>query len=180
MRFEPVPLAGVFRIVLEPRTDERGHFVRRFCCDAFAREGLETDFVQCSTSFSLKRGTLRGLHYQAAPATETKLVRCTRGAAYDVILDLRRGSPTFGRWHAEALRAGDHRLLYVPRGLAHGFQTLEDATELDYEITPAYAAAAARGILWNDPDLAIPWPMPSPTLSDRDREHPRFSEVEPL
>jgi dTDP-4-dehydrorhamnose 3,5-epimerase len=172
MLLDALPLAGAFRIWLDPRTDERGFFARRFCADTFASHGLETDFVQRSVSYNTRRGTLRGLHFQASPHAETKIVRCTRGSAFDVIVDLRDGSPSFGRWHAETLTADNHIALYVPKGFAHGFQTLEDATEIDYEITPAYVPGFARGVRFDDKELGIEWPISWAILSDRDRDLP--------
>jgi dTDP-4-dehydrorhamnose 3,5-epimerase len=172
MRFELLPIGGAFRIELEPTIDNRGFFVRSFCADAFAKQGLKTDFVQRSFSHNYRRGTVRGLHYQAPPHSETKIVRCTRGAAFDVIVDVRIGSPTFGRWQALELTADNHIMTYVPPGCAHGFQTLADNTEIYYEITPNYVASATRGIRWDDPGLAIPWPVSSPIISERDERWP--------
>jgi dTDP-4-dehydrorhamnose 3,5-epimerase len=172
MKLEALPLPDAFRIVLQPATDERGFFARRFCAATFADHGLETDFVQRSVSYNDRRGTLRGLHFQISPYAETKIVRCTRGSAFDVIVDLRDGSPSFGRWHAETLTANNHIALYVPKGFAHGFQTLEDATEIDYEITPTYVPGFARGVRFDDKELGIEWPIASAILSDRDRNLP--------
>lgn len=180
MIFEPLPLEGAYRILPQPVSDDRGFFARRFSHNAFAERGLKVSFPQRSVSFNLRRGTLRGLHFQAHPDPETKLVRCVRGSAFDVILDLRRHSPTFGRWHAETLAARGRTILYVPAGFAHGFQTLEDETEMDYEITPDYVPGAARGVLWNDPALGIPWPVPSPVISARDLALPPLRGVPPL
>lgn len=172
MIFEPLPLSGAYRIRLAPAVDDRGFFARRFCSRAFAERGLETDFVQRSISFNNRRGTLRGLHIQMPPFAETKIVRCTRGAAFDVIVDLRPGSSTYGRWHGEELTGDDRVMIYVPKGFAHGFQTLWDATELDYEITPEYQPDAARGIRFDDSALAIAWPLANPLLSPRDAALP--------
>ena len=180
MIIEALEFSGACRITLVPQPDDRGFFARRFCAETFARHGLETDFVQRSFSYNRHRGTLRGLHFQAAPHAETKLVRCTRGAAFDVIVDLRRESPTYGRWHAEELAAERLVMLYIPRGFAHGFQTLVDDTEVDYEITPGYAAEDARGVRYDDPRLGIPWPFPHPIVSDRDRLFPFLSEIDHL
>ena len=176
--FEPLALAGAYRLRLMPVTDKRGFFARRFCAEEFAAHGLATDFVQRSVSFNTARGTLRGLHFQAPPAMETKIVRCTRGRMFDVIVDLRNGSPTFGRWHGEELSADNRIMMYVPCGFAHGFQTLVDDTELDYEITPAYIPAVSRGVRFDDPQLAIAWPpLADPIMSLRDRELPPLTEV---
>jgi dTDP-4-dehydrorhamnose 3,5-epimerase len=168
LTFEPLSLPGAFRVRMNLLPDDRGFFARRFCSEAFRRRDLECDFVQRSVSFNLRRGTLRGLHFQAPPALETKIVRCTRGAAFDVIVDLRAGSPTYARWHGEELSADNRVMLYVPKGFAHGFQTLTDDTEIDYEITPAYVPDAARGVRFDDPDLAIRWPVSMPVLSAKD------------
>src|SRR5207247_1799350 len=143
-------LGGALIVDPEPIEDERGFFARTFCAVEFGARGLETRFVQQSVSHNRRRGTLRGMHYQAAPHTETKLVRCTAGAVYDVLVDLRRDSPTFKRWLAVELTARNRRALYVPPGLAHGFLTLEDDTDLEYLITPAYRPEASRGVRWDD------------------------------
>ena len=172
MIFEPLLLTGAYRVRLSGQADERGFFARRFCADRFAERGLETHFVQRSISFNARKGTLRGLHFQAPPALETKIVRCTRGAAFDVIVDLRRASGTFGQWHAETITADNRVMLYVPAGFAHGFQTLTDDTEIDYEITPAYLPEAARGVRFDDPALNIPWPIAEAVVSARDAALP--------
>lgn len=178
MRFVQLPLQGAFRIELERREDDRGFFARTFCADEFRAQGLVTEFVQHSVSFNARKGTLRGLHYQADPDAETKLLRCTSGAVFDVLVDLRRSSLTFGRWHGEMLTAANHFMLYIPAGCAHGFQALEDRTELYYEIAPAYVPNAARGIAFDDPKLAIPWPLPEPILSAADQTRPRLADAD--
>jgi dTDP-4-dehydrorhamnose 3,5-epimerase len=178
MRFVGLPIPGAYRVELDKREDERGFFARTFCAEEFRARGLVTDFVQRSVSFNSRRGTLRGMHYQAASHIETKLVRCTVGAAFDVLVDIRRNSPTFGRWHSETISADNHLLLYIPEGCAHGFQTLADATELYYEITPAYVSEAARGIAFDDPNIGIPWPIANPLLSASDRARPRLAQAE--
>jgi dTDP-4-dehydrorhamnose 3,5-epimerase len=180
MQFEPLPLTGAYRISLQRHTDERGFFARRFCAAEFAERGLQADFVQRSISFNTRRGTLRGLHFQAAPHGETKLVRCTRGAAFDVIVDIRQDSATYGQWHAERLSAENRQILYIPEGFAHGFQTLEDDTELDYEIFPTYVPDAAKGVRWDDPEIGIGWPIAEMTLSDRDRQLPILRSISKL
>ncbi|MDR3466441.1 MAG: dTDP-4-dehydrorhamnose 3,5-epimerase family protein [Xanthobacteraceae bacterium] len=172
MKFEELPIGGAFRITVETITDERGAFGRRFCADTFRGRGLEADFVQRSISFNRKAGTLRGFHFQAAPHLETRLVRCTRGAVFDVIVDLRDGSPTYGTWHAEELTEANRGILYVPKGAAHGFQAIEDDSEVDYEITPAYVPGLERGFRFDDPALSIPWPVRDIIMSDRDRALP--------
>jgi dTDP-4-dehydrorhamnose 3,5-epimerase len=178
VQFVPLPLPGAFRIEIDRREDERGFFARTFCAEEFGTQGLVTDFPQHSISFNKKKGTLRGMHYQAAPHAETKVVRCTAGIVFDVLVDLRRSSPTFGRWHAETLTADNRTMLYIPAGCAHGFQALADMTELYYQITPAYVLAAARGLAYNDPQLAIAWPLPDTVVSAADRTRPEFDEAE--
>lgn len=178
MIFRQTELAGVVVIEPERHEDVRGYFARTWCADEFAAHGLVSDFAQCSTSFNRRRGTVRGLHLQIAPHQETKLIRCTRGRAFDVAVDLRPGSPTRGRWTAAELSAENGRSIYIPEGVAHGFQTLEDATELSYQITPTQCAEAARGVRWDDPQLAIDWPIAVTVISDRDRMSPEFLELQ--
>lgn len=177
MLIEPLKLSGAFRIRLVPQADERGYFVRTFCKDVFERHGLETNFVQHSVSFNHRAGTLRGLHFQAAPHAETKIVRCSRGAAYDVIVDMRSDSPTYRNWHGEEISADNQISLYIPKGFAHGFQTLVDESELQYQITPAFVPDAARGIKFDDADLNISWPMRAVIVSQRDRDLPKLRDV---
>jgi dTDP-4-dehydrorhamnose 3,5-epimerase len=174
MRFIPTELAGAWLIELELRHDARGYFARTFCEQEFAGQGLVSRFVQCNVAWNKAAGTLRGLHYQAAPHAETKVVRCTRGALYDVIVDLRPGSPTRGKWVAVELAPMNGLMLYVPEGFAHGYQTLEPDTEVSYLMSALPVPEAERGLRWDDPALAIRWPLPSPILSDRDRSHPPF------
>jgi dTDP-4-dehydrorhamnose 3,5-epimerase len=168
MIFQETELPGAFVIELERRDDERGFFARSWCSREFEAHGLSPHLAQCNISFNKKEGTLRGLHYQAEPHAEEKLVRCTRGAIYDVIVDLRRDSPTFKRWAAEELTAGNHRMLYIPKGLAHGFLTLADGTEVFYQMTESYHPRSARGVRWDDAAFGIRWPLDEPTLSERD------------
>jgi dTDP-4-dehydrorhamnose 3,5-epimerase len=175
--FIPTPLAGAYVIEPEPRDDARGLFARTWCERELATQGLETRIAQCSTSFNKRKGTLRGMHYQIRPFAETKIVRCTRGALYDVIIDLRPDSPTFTRHFAAVLSADDRKMMYVPVGCAHGFQTLEDATEVLYQISEFYSADHARGVRWNDPAFAIRWPDDERTIVDRDRSYPDFDPV---
>jgi len=170
--FQKTGLPGVFMIEPERHCDSRGHFSRTFCRVEFAAHGLVADFVQTSASVNTQRGTLRGLHHQAARAAETKLVRVVRGAAFDVAADLRLDSPTYGRWVAAELSAENGRMLYIPPGCAHGFQTLADDTELLYQIAPDYEPSLSRGVRWNDPTLGIAWPIADPILSERDRSLP--------
>jgi dTDP-4-dehydrorhamnose 3,5-epimerase len=179
MKFLPTGLTGAMVIELEPLRDERGHFARTFCREEFRAHGIELTVVQCSVSFNVRRGTLRGLHYQAPPKAEAKLVRCAAGEAFDVIVDLRRGSPTFGRWFAVELTAVGGRMIYVPEGFAHGFQTLRDDTELFYMMSESYSPPHARGVRWDDPQLGIRWPMAPTVMSARDRELPALDQTSP-
>ncbi len=169
------PVHGVFVVDPEPRSDERGFFARTVCVDEFARAGLAANFVQQSVSFNAHKGVLRGMHYQAAPHAEEKLVRVTQGEIWDVVLDLRADSPSFGRWHAEVLSAANRRALYIPKGVAHGFQTLVPGSEVLYQMTVAYCEQAARGVCWRDPAFGIAWPDPEGAImSQRDRDYPHF------
>jgi dTDP-4-dehydrorhamnose 3,5-epimerase len=171
--FTPTPLAGAFVLEPEPVPDSRGLFARTWCERELTTRGLETRIAQCSTSFNKRKGTLRGLHYQVPPLAETKLVRCTRGSIHDVIVDLRRESSTFARSFAAVLSADNRKAMYVPVGFAHGFQTLEDDTEVFYQISQFYSPEHSRGVRWDDPVVAIAWPPESDrTISDRDRGYP--------
>lgn len=172
MRITPLGLDGAFVVEAEPQADERGLFARTFCRDTFRAQGLHGDFVQCNSSYNRRRGTLRGLHFQAAPHEEIKLVRCTQGAIFDVAVDLRPDSATFCRWRAVELSADNRRALYVPAGFAHGFQTLTDEAEVFYQMSAAYVPDLARGVRWNDPAFAIAWPVEPPILSGRDAAFP--------
>jgi dTDP-4-dehydrorhamnose 3,5-epimerase len=175
MRFtEQTELQGAWLVDPVPARDERGSFSRLFCAREFADRGLETQFVQHSVSRSHSRGTLRGLHFQQEPHAEIKLVCCQKGAICDVIVDLRPDSPTFRRWQAFELNAENRRLLYVPKGFAHGFQTLRDDVEVLYMISAFYTPEAASGIRYDDPAFAITWPLPPAAMSERDRAWPDF------
>jgi dTDP-4-dehydrorhamnose 3,5-epimerase len=179
--FEPLDLAGAFLVLPEPIEDERGAFARLYCAETFAAHGLDPRLDQISLSFNRRAGTLRGLHLQRPPVAETKLIRVTAGAIWDVIVDVRAGSPTFGQWRAVELSAANRRQLYVPAGLAHGFQSLTDGAEITYHISVPYRAEAQDGVRWDDPDLAIPWPAPQAAiLSDRDRALPLLSAFKPV
>jgi dTDP-4-dehydrorhamnose 3,5-epimerase len=175
MIFRETPLPGAW--VLEPERieDERGFFARTWSRGEFEARGLDPTLAQCSVSFNRRRGTLRGLHFQIAPHEEVKLVRVTRGTVWDVIVDLRPESPTFKRHFSVVLSAERGNQLYIPKRMAHGFQTLEDATEVYYQISAPYAPEAARGYRWDDPAFAIPWPQPVTVISERDRQLPYFS-----
>jgi dTDP-4-dehydrorhamnose 3,5-epimerase len=172
--FTETALKGAFLIDPERREDERGFFARTWCQREFASHGLRTQWVQCNISFNRQKGTLRGMHYQVPPYEEAKLIRCTRGAMYDVIIDLRADSSTFTRWVAVELTADNRRMLYIPEGFAHGFQTLTDGTEIFYQMSQFYAPEYASGVRWDDPALNIAWPADERTISERDRSYPDF------
>jgi dTDP-4-dehydrorhamnose 3,5-epimerase len=174
--FRKLQLQGAVLIELEPRTDERGMFARIFCADEFAGAGLNSNVVQCNVSFNRRKGTLRGMHYQVAPYEEAKLVRCTAGAIFDVIIDLRPESPTFKRHFSAILSADNRTALYVPEGFAHGFQTLQDNTEVFYQMSQRYKAEAAAGVRWDDPAFGIQWPADERTMSERDRTYPDYRQ----
>lgn len=175
MIFVETGLKGAFVVELETIEDERGYFARTWDPKEFEARGLDPQLAQCSVSFNKRKATLRGMHYQASPHEETKLVRCTRGGIYDVIVDLRPGSPTFKRWVATELTADNLRMLYVPKGFAHGFQTLQDDTEVFYQISESYAPGSARGVRWDDPAFGIRWPPAGErVISARDRQFPDF------
>lgn len=176
MRFVSLPLEGAFMIELEPLVDERGFFARAFSTEEFARNGLVHSFVQAAIAFNPRCRTLRGMHYQSAPHGEVKLVRCTAGAVYDVVVDLRSNSPTFRQWASVELSAENRRTLYVPEGLAHGYLTLTDGAELLYQMSAPYHAPAARGVRWDDPAFGISWPLEPEVISARDANFPGFSE----
>jgi len=172
--FTPTPLDGAYVIEPEPREDARGLFARTWCQRELAARGLDARIAQCSTSFNKTKGTLRGMHYQAAPLGETKLVRCTRGSMFDVIVDLRSDSPTFTRPFGAVLSADNRKAMYVPVGFAHGFQTLEDDTEVFYQISEFYSADHSRGVRWDDPAFGIAWPADERSIVERDRGYPDF------
>ncbi len=178
MIFTETSLRGAFVIDIEGEQDDRGWFGRTFCQEEFKRHRLNPDVAQCNLSRNWRRGTLRGMHYQAPPHQEAKLVRCTRGALYDVIIDLRSESQTFCHWHAVELTADNHRMVYVPEGLAHGFLSLNDNTEVFYQMTRAYARQNARGVRWDDPAFGISWPYKPEIISEADRSYPDFRTSE--
>jgi dTDP-4-dehydrorhamnose 3,5-epimerase len=167
-------LAGCVLVELAPNVDERGFFARTFDEAEFAGRGLTSAVAQCSISYNAARGTLRGLHFQSAPWTEAKLVRCTRGRVFDVVADVRAGSPTFGRWTAVELSAENRTGIFIAEGLAHGFLTLEPESEVMYQISTPHHPEAFRGVRWDDPVLAIDWPAQPAVISDRDAELPRL------
>lgn len=175
MRFTETKVAGAFLIEPEPVADERGFFARTWCQDEFTDHGLRGNLAQCSVSFSHRRGTLRGLHYQAAPHQEVKLVRCTRGAIWDVAVDLRPDSPTFRGWVGVELSADNRAALYIPEGCAHGQLTLTDDAEVFYQMSVRFEPSAARGVRWDDPAFGIAWPESVAVINDRDRTYPDFA-----
>lgn len=175
MKFSPGSVAGAWLIEIEPRADERGYFARAWCEREFEAHGLCTRIAQANTAFSRRRGTLRGLHYQEAPHAEVKVVRCTRGAVYDVVVDLRPGSPTHCRWMAAELTAQNGRMLYAPEGCAHGYLTLTDDTELLYLTSDVYAPAAAKGVRYDDAAFGIAWPGGVEVISGQDTSWPDYT-----
>lgn len=175
MTFLPTRLHKACIIELQRQEDARGFFARTFCQDEFAAHGLNPHLVQCNVSFNIGKGTLRGMHYQDKPHEEAKLVRCTRGAIFDVIVDIRADAPTYRQWVGVELTADNRKMLYIPEGCAHGFQTLEDNCEVFYQMSEMYRPECARGVRWNDPAFAISWPLPDPIISARDAEYPDFA-----
>jgi dTDP-4-dehydrorhamnose 3,5-epimerase len=174
MIFTETELKGAFVIDVERLEDERGFFARTWCRQEFETHGLNQSLAQCNISFNRKRGTLRGMHYQAVPHEEAKLIRCTRGAIFDVIIDLRPASQTFKRWVGVELTGHSRRMLYVPEGFAHGFLTLQDDTEVFYQMSERYSAEHARGVRWNDDAFAIYWPIKVSVISENDQQYPDF------
>jgi dTDP-4-dehydrorhamnose 3,5-epimerase len=176
MLFTETELQGAYVVDLERREDERGFFARAWCADEFAEHGLSTRLVQANLSFNARKGTVRGMHFQVEPHAEDKLVRCTRGSIYDVIIDLRPESSTFKRWLGVELDADSRRALYVPQGFAHGYQTLVPETETFYQVSEYYTPEAEGGVRWNDPAFRIEWPDPANAfLSEKDRNWPDFA-----
>jgi len=178
--FRETALQGAFIIEPVRNEDERGFFARTWCQREFGEKGLNPRLAQCSMSFNLNKGTLRGMHYQTAPHQEAKLIQCSRGAIYDVLVDLRPGSPTHMRWMGVELTAENRLMAYLPEGFAHGFQTLTDDTQIYYQISEFYAPESARGFRWDDPAFGIQWPAAERTISARDRSYPDFEDVKTL
>lgn len=172
MKFIETRLKGAFIIEPERLEDERGFFARTFCQKEFEAHGLNPKMVQCNISYNKHKGTLRGMHYQAAPMAEAKLVRCTRGAIYDVIIDMRHESPTYCKWLAEELNAENSKMIYIPEGFAHGFQTMEDDTEVFYQMSEFYSPEHARGVRWDDPIFGIEWHLNTKIISEKDNNYP--------
>jgi dTDP-4-dehydrorhamnose 3,5-epimerase len=174
MEFTATKLKGAFLVHLRKIEDHRGFFARGWCRDEFTQHGLNPGMLQLNVGFSHKKGTLRGLHVQEKPYEEAKLIRCTRGAMYDVIVDLRLDSPTLGQWIGTELTADSGVMVYAPEGFAHGYQTLIDGTEMNYMTTEVYVPGAAKGVLYSDPMLAIEWPLPVSVISDQDQKWPNY------
>ena len=176
MKFSQTDLPGVFLIEPEMLADDRGSFARSFCVDEFKAAGIDFDIVQANISFNKFSGTVRGMHFQAPPHAEAKVVRCTSGAMYDVVVDLRPESGTYGKWTAAELNADNRAALFIPEGCAHGFQTLVDNTEVDHLMSERYVPEAASGVRFDDPAFGIEWPLPVASVSDRDRSWPDFEQ----
>lgn len=174
MIFIEADLRGAYIIEPEPFADNRGFFARIWCQREFSARGLAAELKQTNISFNNRAGTLRGMHYQVAPYQETKLVRCTKGAIYDVIIDLRPESPTFMQWMGAELSDSNHKMLYVPKDFAHGFQTLTDDVEISYQVSEFYTPGAERGIRWDDPSFGVAWPLPVSVISEKDASWPKF------
>jgi dTDP-4-dehydrorhamnose 3,5-epimerase len=172
MRFSEIKVAGARVIDPEPHEDDRGRFMRVWCAREFAEHGIHFVPVQANMGFSIRKGTIRGMHFQEAPAQEAKLVRCTRGAIFDVVLDLRPGSLSFGKWYGAELTAENGRMLYVPEYCAHGYQALNEGTEMHYMTSQFYTAGAVRGVRFDDPAFGIQWPLSAPIISEQDRNWP--------
>jgi dTDP-4-dehydrorhamnose 3,5-epimerase len=170
-------LSGVWLIELGLREDERGFFARTFCEKEFGERGLNARWPQCNLTLTKNRGAIRGMHFQAEPKPEVKLIRCAAGKIFDVVVDVRRDSPTFGKWEGFELSTENHRQLYVPAGFAHGFQCLADNCEVFYQMSEFYFPELARGVRWNDPAIGIQWPLPDAILSERDRQLPLLAEL---
>jgi dTDP-4-dehydrorhamnose 3,5-epimerase len=175
MKFHPLPLSGAFEIGLEPRGDERGRFTRLFCARELAEIGHDKPIVNVNHSYTQKAGTIRGMHFQYSPDCEIKIVKCLRGAIWDCIIDLRRDSPTFLQWAGIELTQSNHRMIYIPEGFAHGFQSLTDDTEIVYFVSNFYAPNNEAGLRFDDPMLNIAWPVDVTEVSVRDREHPMLN-----
>jgi dTDP-4-dehydrorhamnose 3,5-epimerase len=174
MIFQETRLGGCFLVQIETYDDDRGFFALAWSAGEFAKRGLEARLMECNISFNIKKGTLRGMHYQEAPHGQTKIVRCTQGSIYDAVVDLRPGSPTFRQWAGFELSAENRLLLYVPKGFAHGFQTLEDKTEVFYQMSEVFTPESGRGVRWNDPQFGVVWPEMPRVISERDRTYPDF------
>ncbi|MHA7646500.1 dTDP-4-dehydrorhamnose 3,5-epimerase [Nitrosopumilus sp. S4] len=176
MNFVETTLEGCYVIEIEKISDDRGFFARSWDKKVFEKNGLDSNLVQCNISFNKKKGTLRGMHFQKPPFSETKLVRCTRGKIFDVIIDLRKDSNTYKKWFSIELSAVNHKMLYIPEGFAHGFQTLEDNSEVFYQMSKIYNSEYAQGILWNDTAFNLEWPLDVSNMSEKDKNFPSFND----
>jgi dTDP-4-dehydrorhamnose 3,5-epimerase len=176
MKFRETNLEGAYIIEIEKLSDDRGFFARSWCRKEFEAQGLSPDLVQANVSYSYKKGTIRGMHYQIAPYQESKLIRCTRGAIYDVIIDLRPDSPTYKQWTGVELTVDNYTMFFVPKDFAHGFQTLTDETEIAYQVSQFYTPGSEKGIRYNDPNFNIQWPLEVTIISDKDRAWPDFKD----
>jgi dTDP-4-dehydrorhamnose 3,5-epimerase len=177
MKFSKTSLAGLWVIDLELREDERGFLARTFCENEFSAQGLNTRWPQCNLTLTKTRSMIRGMHFQVSPRAEIKLVRCAAGAIFDVAVDVRPNSPTFGKWEGFELTGQNRRMLYIPGGFAHGFLCLADNSEVFYQMSEFFFADLSRGVRWNDPTVAIKWPLPEPTLSERDKNLPLLADA---
>jgi len=180
MKFNKLPLKGAYTIEQDRSEDERGFFARYWCKKEFESFGLDANISQINNSLSRDKGTLRGLHFQYAPKAETKIVRCLSGAIWDVIVDIRENSPTYGKWHGTELNDNNRTMIYVPKGFAHGFQTLVDNVELLYLHSEFYSQKRESGLSYNDKTIAIDWPLPVSEISERDKSHPNLNKLDPI
>lgn len=174
MNFSATPIQGAFTIEAEPISDNRGYFARTYCQEEFTKHGLIIPFVQCNLSHNHKRGTIRGMHYQSAPFEEAKVVSCTQGSIYDVIIDMRPSSASYLKWFSVELNETNTKMIYIPEGCAHGFQTLEDGVQVYYQMSSMFEPSASKGIRWNDPFFNIEWPLKCEVISDKDLSYPDF------
>lgn len=174
MQFHSTPIADVFIVDVEPIEDSRGFFARAWCSREFQEQGLKNTIAQCNLSYNYKQGSIRGMHYQLPPHEEVKMVRCISGAIFDVVIDLRKDSPTYKKWFGAELSAANYKMLYVPEGFAHGYQTLEKDSVVFYQVTEYYQPGAERGVRWDDPVFNIAWPLPLSEISDKDKSYPDF------
>jgi dTDP-4-dehydrorhamnose 3,5-epimerase len=177
MKLSKTSLAGLWVIDLELREDERGFLARTFCENEFSAQGLNTRWPQCNLTLTKSRGMIRGMHFQSSPRAEIKLIRCSAGAIFDVAVDVRPNSPTFGKWEGFELNSQNRRMLYIPGGFAHGFQCLSDNSEVFYQMSEFFFADLSRGVRWNDPTVEIKWPLPEPSLSERDKNLPLLADA---
>ena len=180
LKFFELPLKGSYTIDLEKLEDERGFFARYWCQNEISKIGLDTNVVQINNSVNKTKGTIRGLHFQRPPKAETKIIRCIKGSIWDVIVDLRFESPTYGKWYSYELNEDNRTMMYVPKGFAHGFQTLVDDVEILYMHSEFYSKNYEAGLFYNDEDLAINWPLPVTQITSRDKSHPVFLDIQPI